>query len=105
MIVRYLHFSGYNVKYVRHITDIDNKIISRARETGELSQMLVARMMHEMHQDFAAQNILPPVVEPKPTDHIPQIIAMIERLIQRGNAYLTREHDVMFSTGTARNYG
>lgn len=104
-IVRYLRFSGYNVKYVRNITDIDDKIISRARETGELWQMLVARMTHEMHQDFAALNILPPDVEPKPTDHIQQIIEMIERLIQRGHAYVTRENDVMFSTETARNYG
>lgn len=104
-IVRYLRFSGYNVKYVRNITDIDDKIISRARETGEAWQMLVARMTREMHQDFAALNILPPDIEPKPTDRIPQIIAMIERLIQRKHAYVTRENDVMFATETARDYG
>lgn len=104
-IVRYLRFSGYNVKYVRNITDIDDKIISRANKTGETWQMLVARMSHEMHKDFVALNVLPPDVEPKPTDHIPQIIAMIERLIQRGHAYITREHDVIFSTETARDYG
>ena len=87
------------------MTDIDDKISPRARETGETWQMLVARMTHEMHQDFAALNILPPDVEPKPTEHIQQILAMIERLIQRGHAYVTRENDVMFSTETARDYG
>ena len=63
-IVRYLRFSGYNVRYVRNITDIDDKIISRARKTGETWQRLVARMTHEMHQDFAALNILPQTLNP-----------------------------------------
>lgn len=104
-IVRYLRFSGFKVKFVRNITDIDDKIISRAQETGESWRDLVARMTEEMHKDFAALNILPPDVEPKPTGHIPHIIAMIERLIQRGHAYVTSDDDVIFSTGTAKDYG
>ena len=104
-IVRYLRHSGYNVKFVRNITDIDDKIIHRASQTGEDWQQLVARMTAEMHQDFAALNILPPDVEPKPTEHIPEIINLIERLIVRGHAYLTEAQDVMFSTASAKDYG
>ncbi|NIF21568.1 cysteine--tRNA ligase [Candidatus Pantoea multigeneris] len=104
-IVRYLRHSGYNVKFVRNITDIDDKIIYRASQTGEAWQQLVARMTAEMHRDFAALNILPPDVEPKPTEHIPEIISLIERLIARGHAYLTEEQDVMFSTASAKDYG
>ena len=104
-IVRYLRYSGYNVKFVRNITDIDDKIITRADKTGEPWQQLVTRMTAEMHQDFSALNILPPDVEPKPTDHIPQILNLIERLIERGHAYVTNENDVMFLTASAKDYG
>lgn len=104
-IVRYLRYSGFNVKFVRNITDIDDKIIMRANQTGEPWQQLVTRMTSEMHQDFSALNILPPDVEPKPTDHIPQIINLIERLIDRGHAYVTNEQDVMFLTASAKDYG
>lgn len=104
-IVRYFRFSGFEVKFVRNITDIDDKIITRAQQTGEDWQQLVLRMTAEMHQDFAALNISPPDVEPKPTEHIPQIISLIERLIDRGHAYMTQDHDVMFSTTTAKDYG
>ncbi|EPY9770972.1 TPA: cysteine--tRNA ligase [Klebsiella variicola] len=104
-IVRYLRFSGYNVKFVRNITDIDDKIIARSQETGESWQALVNRMTTKMHRDFTALNILPPDVEPRPTEHIPQIIKMIDRLIARGHAYIAPDGDVMFSTETAKDYG
>lgn len=105
MIVRYLRFRGYDVTFVRNITDIDDKIIQRARETGEDWRKLTERMVHEMHTDFARLGILPPDIEPRPTEHIPQIIAMIERLLNRKHAYIADNGDVMFSTTSAKDYG
>ncbi|EOI0942661.1 class I tRNA ligase family protein, partial [Klebsiella pneumoniae] len=105
MIVRYLRFRGYDVTFVRNITDIDDKIIQRARDTGEDWRSLTERMVHEMHIDFAKLGILPPNIEPRPTEHIPQIISMIERLLHRQFAYIAENGDVMFSTASAKGYG
>ena len=105
MIVRYLRFRGYDVTFVRNITDIDDKIIQRARDTGEDWRSLTERMVHEMHIDFAKLGILPPDIEPRPTEHIPQIISMIERLLHRQFAYIAENGDVMFSTASAKDYG
>ena len=73
MIVRYLRFRGYDVTFVRNITDIDDKIIQRARDTGEDWRSLTERMVHEMHIDFKIRGILPPDIEPRhrahPTNH------------------------------------
>ncbi len=102
MIVRYLRFRGYDVTFVRNITDIDDKIIQRARDTGEDWRSLTERMVHEMHIDFAKLGILPPDIEPRPTEHIPQIISMIERLLHRQFAYIAENGDVMFSTASAK---
>src|SRR5690554_2675638 len=79
VIVRYLRASGYDVTYVRNITDIDDKIINRANELGEDYQSLTARFIALTHEDERALNILPPDVEPRATGHIAEIIAMIER--------------------------
>lgn len=105
MIVRYLRYRGYDVTFVRNITDIDDKIIQRAIETGEDLRRLTERMAHEMHSDFTSLGILPPDIEPRPTEHIPQIIAMIERLLNRKHAYIADNGDVMFSTTSAKDYG
>jgi cysteinyl-tRNA synthetase len=104
-IVRYLRHRNYDVKFVRNITDIDDKIIQRARETGEDWKILTQRMVREMHTDFSRLGILPPDVEPCPTEHIPQIISMIERLLNREHAYVADNGDVMFSTLSAKDYG
>jgi cysteinyl-tRNA synthetase len=67
MVARYLRFLGYKLKYVRNITDIDDKIIKRANENGESFVALVDRMIAEMHKDFDALNILRPDMEPRAT--------------------------------------
>lgn len=104
-IVRYLRYSGYDVTFVRNITDIDDKIIQRAKETGEDWKKLTERMIKEMHNDFSKISILPPDIEPRPTDHIAEIINMIERLLERKHAYIAENGDVMFSTTSSKRYG
>ncbi|WP_386687459.1 cysteine--tRNA ligase [Lonepinella sp. MS14437] len=105
VIVRYLRYLGYNVRYVRNITDVDDKIIKRALENHETCDELVDRMINEMHQDFDALAILRPDVEPRATQHINEIIAMVQRLLDRKHAYIAEDGDVMFDVGSYQNYG
>ncbi|WP_414163032.1 cysteine--tRNA ligase [Superficieibacter sp. BNK-5] len=105
VVARYLRFLGFRLKYVRNITDIDDKIIKRANENGESFVSLVDRMVKEMHADFDALNILRPDSEPRATQHIHEIIEIVERLIQRGHAYVADNGDVMFSVETDADYG
>lgn len=105
VVARYLRFLGFKLKYVRNITDIDDKIIKRANENGESFVSLVDRMVKEMHADFDALNILRPDSEPRATQHIHEIIEIVERLIQRGHAYVADNGDVMFSVETDADYG
>lgn len=105
MIVRYLRYRGYKVKYVRNITDIDDKIIARANKNGETVQALSSRFIDYMHEDFAKLNILPPDIEPKATDNIQEIIALTERLVQKGYAYQAANGDVMFAIDRFKKYG
>jgi cysteinyl-tRNA synthetase len=105
VVSRYLRFLGYKLKYVRNITDIDDKIIKRANENGESFVALVDRMIAEMHKDFDALNILRPDSEPRATHHIHEIIEITEKLIARGHAYVADNGDVMFSVPTDPTYG
>ena len=105
MIARYFRYSGYQLNYVRNITDVDDKIINRALENKETCDQLVDRMVGEMHSDFAALNIQPPNLEPRATHHIAEIIAIVEKLIQRGHAYVAENGDVMFSVPSFSQYG
>jgi cysteinyl-tRNA synthetase len=105
VVSRYLRFLGYNLKYVRNITDIDDKIIKRANENGENFVALVDRMIVEMHNDFDALNIQRPDSEPRATHHIHEIIDITEKLIERGHAYVADNGDVMFSVPTDPTYG
>ncbi|SUW64991.1 Cysteine--tRNA ligase [Buttiauxella agrestis] len=105
VVARYLRFIGYKLKYVRNITDIDDKIIKRANENGEDFVALVDRMVAEMHTDFDALNILRPDSEPRATKHIPDIIEIVEQLIERNHAYVASNGDVMFSVETDADYG
>ncbi len=105
VVARYLRFLGYKLKYVRNITDIDDKIIKRANENGESFVALVDRMIAEMHKDFDALNILRPDNEPRATHHIAEIIEITEQLIARGHAYVADNGDVMFDVPTDPNYG
>jgi cysteinyl-tRNA synthetase len=105
VVVRYLRKLGYSVKYVRNITDLDDKIIRRAMENGEDFHAVTERFIAEMHQDFDALNLLRPDVEPRVTEHMDQIIAMIERLLSNGHAYVASNGDVLFDVSTFADYG
>ncbi|WP_067705355.1 cysteine--tRNA ligase [Erwinia sp. ErVv1] len=105
VVARYLRYLGYSLKYVRNITDVDDKIIKRANENGESIEVLTNRMINEMHADFAALNILPPDCEPRATRHVGEIIEIVEKLIARDHAYVASNGDVMFSVDSDPNYG
>lgn len=105
VVARYLRYIGYKLKYVRNITDIDDKIIKRANENGESIEMLTNRILAEMHKDFNSLGILPPDIEPRATHHIDDIIELIHNLIERGHAYIADNGDVMFDVQRDKNYG
>ncbi|MBS0848916.1 cysteine--tRNA ligase [Citrobacter sp. JGM124] len=105
VVARYLRYRGYELTYVRNITDIDDKIIKRAQENGENFVSLVDRMVVEMHKDFDALNIQRPDSEPRATNHIPEIIEIVQQLLDRGHAYVADNGDVLFSVESDPNYG
>ncbi|HYW05167.1 MAG TPA: cysteine--tRNA ligase [Gammaproteobacteria bacterium] len=105
VVARYLRSLGYRVTYVRNITDIDDKIIRRADETGESWTELTRRFTRAMHEDAAALRVLPPDEEPRATAHIDEIIAMIRRLEERGYAYRGENGDVYYDVSRFRDYG
>ena len=105
IIQRWLRRRGYALNYVRNITDIDDKIIERAAENGEPVEALTARFIKAMHEDFAALAIEPPDHEPRATEYVPQIIALIERLIDRGFAYVSASGDVLYAVAKFSEYG
>src|SRR5690606_26921804 len=94
IVRRYLMFRGYRVIFVRNITDIDDKIIQRAAENGEAMQSLTARFIAAMHEDYDRLNILRPDHEPRATEHVGGIVAMIAELIGKGHAYHAANGDV-----------
>ena len=104
-VVRYLRALGYQVTYVRNITDIDDKIIQRAAENGESIENLTSRFIQAMHEDTSALGVLPPDEEPRATQFIPQIINLIERLLDNGYAYITHHGDVCYAVQRFINYG
>ena len=105
MIARWLRECGYPLTYVRNITDIDDKIIARAAENGETIGELTARFIQAMHEDADALGVLRPDIEPKATENIPQMIAMIETLIQNGKAYPAANGDVYYAVREFAAYG
>jgi len=105
MIARWLRGCGYPLTYVRNITDIDDKIIARAAENGETIGELTARFIQAMHEDADALGVLRPDIEPKATENIPQMIAMIETLIQNGKAYPAANGDVYYAVREFAAYG
>ena len=105
VIVRYLRFSGYDVTYVRNITDIDDKIIKRANERGISAKDLANQYIDEMHKDFDSLNIKRPDIEPKATETIEEIIAFVQKLIDNKNAYVSENGDVVFDINSFKNYG
>jgi cysteinyl-tRNA synthetase len=104
VIRRYLTWREYDVTYVSNITDIEDKIIAAAAETGEGVEDLALRMAERFSTSFRRLGVLPPDVEPKATEHIPEMLDLISRLIDRGLAY-EREGDVWFSVKALEGYG
>ncbi|MBK5941573.1 cysteine--tRNA ligase [Halochromatium roseum] len=105
VIYRWLMRSGFEVNYVRNITDIDDKILARAAENGEAFGDLTERFIAAMHEDAAALGILPPADEPRATAHIDEIVAMIQRLIDNGHAYVADNGDVYYAVASFPGYG
>jgi cysteinyl-tRNA synthetase len=105
LVQRYLRSSGYDVTYVRNITDIDDKIIQRAAETGEDWAGLACRFIAAMHEDCALLGLEPPDREPRATEFIGPIVAMTQKLIDKGYAYRAANGDVMYSVRKFPAYG
>lgn len=105
VITRYLRYRGYDVTYVRNITDIDDKILKRAEENNESISALTERMIQAMHEDEARLGVLPPSHEPRATGHIDDIVAMIETLIKKDFAYAAANGDVYYRVRKFADYG
>ena len=105
VIARYLRARGFDVTYVRNITDIDDKIIKRANENGEHFGALTERFIQAMHEDTAALGVLTPNEEPRATAHIGEILSMVERLIANGHAYQADNGDVYYAVNSFEGYG
>ncbi|EJI86179.1 cysteinyl-tRNA synthetase [Alishewanella aestuarii B11] len=105
VINRYLRFCGYDVTYVRNITDVDDKIIKRAAENGESCDALTARFTQAMHADFKALGLLPADIEPTVTGHMQEIILMVQQLLDKGYAYIAKDGDVLFDVSKYQAYG
>lgn len=105
VVQRWLRASGYQVTYVRNITDIDDKIIQRAVQNGETVRALTDRMIDALHEDADALGIERPTHEPRATDYVPQMLSMIGRLQNKGLAYQADNGDVLFSVRQFPGYG
>ncbi|MDR1057374.1 MAG: cysteine--tRNA ligase [Coxiellaceae bacterium] len=105
VLVRYLRSIGYQITYVRNITDIDDKIIKRAKELGIDYQELASNIIASMHQDEKLLNIISPDFEPRVTGHISEIIEMIQTLIDKNFAYTTKCGDVYYHVAKFSKYG
>ncbi len=104
-VVRYLRAKGLVLIYVRNITDIDDKIIQRANELGEPVERLTARFIQAMHEDAQVLGVLPPDIEPRATESMGQIIAMITTLLDKGYAYVGDNGDVFYTVSKFKDYG
>ncbi|CAN5403115.1 cysteine--tRNA ligase [soil metagenome] len=102
---RWMRTLGFNVTYVRNITDIDDKIIKRALDRGITIRQLTSEMTEAMHQDVAALGILPPDHEPRATEYVPQMLDMITTLESKGLAYRSTNGDVNYSVRKFDGYG
>lgn len=104
VLARLLRYEGYNLTYVRNITDVEDKIIAAAEANGESIDELTTRTTKAYHDDMAALNALPPDIEPRATEHIDGMIKMIETLIEKGHAYEAEGH-VLFDVTSMADYG
>ncbi len=105
ILARYLRYQNYEVNFIRNITDIDDKIIERANENKETIDALTDRTIASMQEDFSKLGLEIPTNEPRATDHIEGMIAMISTLIDKGHAYHSEGGDVFFAVRTFPEYG
>ncbi|MGY3856997.1 cysteine--tRNA ligase [Aeromonas intestinalis] len=105
VVARYLRYSGYELNYVRNVTDVDDKIIKRAAETHVTCDELTERLIGDMHQDFDALGMVRPDVEPRATQHIHEIIELVQSLLAKEHAYVADNGDVMFIVESFADYG
>ncbi len=105
MVYRWLKASGYDVTFVRNITDIDDKIIKRAAENNESIHALTQRFIDAMHEDERALGVLPPDHEPRATEYVPQMLAIIAQLEKNGLAYRADDGDVNYAVRKFEGYG
>lgn len=105
VVARYLRYSGYQLNYVRNITDVDDKIIKRAAETRVTCDELTERLIGDMHADFDALGMVRPDIEPRATQHISEIIELVESLLAKDHAYVADNGDVMFIVESYADYG
>ncbi|MGB3134274.1 MAG: cysteine--tRNA ligase [Candidatus Macondimonas sp.] len=105
VVARYLRHVGYDLTYVRNITDIDDKIIRRAAENGESIRALTERFIQAMEEDAAALGVMPPDLQPRATAHIDDIVAMIATLVDKGYAYVGSSGDVFYDVSRFDGYG
>ena len=101
---RYLEFRGYRVTHVQNITDVEDKIIARAQAEGVSPEEITGQYSKEYAQAARALNVLPPTVEPRATQHVPEMVEMVQRLVERSHAYYA-EGDVYFDVTTLPDYG
>lgn len=105
MITRWLRESGYKVKYVRNITDIDDKIIKKAIDENVDYSVITENFIKEMNYDAAQLGVISPSLEPRATEHIDEMIKMIEDLIAKGYAYKADNNDVFYAVSKFNDYG
>jgi cysteinyl-tRNA synthetase len=105
VVARYLRDRGYEVKFVQNITDIEDKIINRANEEGISWEKIVRRYTDSFHKRLNMLSIGLPDVEPRATEHIPEMISLIEDLIEKGHAYASGNGDVYYSVESLPEYG
>ncbi len=105
VMVRFLRAQGYEVHFVRNITDVDDKIIDRALERGIDIDVLTTQYIQAMHDDMQALSVLKSDVEPRATDNIPAMIALIERLLASNHAYVAGNGDVCYAVSQFADYG
>jgi cysteinyl-tRNA synthetase len=105
LVNRWLRASGFDVTYVRNITDIDDKIIKRANENNETIEALTGRFIQAMDEDAEKLGVMRPDIEPKATTHIGAMLDMIGALIEKGHAYQADNGDVFYAVNSFAAYG
>ncbi|UCC66917.1 MAG: cysteine--tRNA ligase [Deltaproteobacteria bacterium] len=104
IIYRYLKYKGYEVTYVRNFTDVDDKIINRAQQEGTSTEEIATRYIREFYTDMGALGLEQPTIEPKATDHVPDMIQMVQRLLEKGHAYQVGG-DIYYAVESFPEYG